>query len=104
MAENLTVARPYAEAAYKLARDANALDAWARALERLAAVAGDAGVRESLGDPRIATEKLSRVFIEAAGDLSTEQQSFVDVLADNERLSLLPEILTLFCGWCRLQI
>ena len=98
MAENLTVARPYAEAAYKLARDANALDAWARALERLAAVAGDAGVRESLGDPRIATEKLSRVFIEAAGDLSTEQQSFVDVLADNERLSLLPEILTLFVG------
>jgi len=98
MAENLTVARPYAEAAYKLAREADALGAWAKALERLAAVAGDAGVRDSLGDPRVETEKLSRAFIEAAGDLSTDQQNFVTVLAHNERLSLLPEILTLFVG------
>ena len=62
------------------AREADALGAWAKALERLAAVAGDAGVRDSLGDPRIETEKLSRAFIEAAGDLSTDQQNFVTVL------------------------
>jgi len=96
MAENLTVARPYAEAAFKLARDANALGAWAQALERLAAVAGDASVRDILGDPRVATEKVVSVFNQAAGDLNHDQQNFVQVLAENERLSVLPEILELY--------
>jgi len=96
MAENLTVARPYAEAAFKLAREADALDAWAQALTRLAAVAGETSVRESLGDPRIAADTVVRVFVEAAGDLTSEQQNFVQVLAENERLFVLPEILDLF--------
>ncbi|MCL2657894.1 MAG: F0F1 ATP synthase subunit delta [Betaproteobacteria bacterium] len=96
MAENLTVARPYAEAAFKLAREAHALDAWAQALKRLAAVAGEASVREVLGDPRITTDKLVNVFVETAGDLNHDQQNFVRVLAENERLTVLPEILELF--------
>ncbi len=96
MAENLTVARPYAEAAFKLARDANALAAWAQALTRLAAVAGDASIREILGDPHMTTDKLVGVFVAAAADLDHDQQNFVRVLAENERLAVLPEILELY--------
>ncbi len=40
MAESLTIARPYAEAAFKLARELNALPSWSEALGRLAVVAG----------------------------------------------------------------
>ncbi len=96
MAENLTVARPYAEAAFKLARDAHALGVWAQALKRLAAVAGNASIREVLGDPRVTTDKLVSIFAKAAGDLNHDQQNFVQVLAENERLAVLPEILDLY--------
>ncbi|WP_374404267.1 F0F1 ATP synthase subunit delta [Niveibacterium sp.] len=96
MAENVTVARPYAEAAFKLAREANALEAWAQALARLAAVAGEPRIRDSLGDPRVTADQAARVFVEVAGDLTADQKNFVNVLAENERLTVLPEILSLF--------
>ena len=41
MAENVTIARPYADAAFELARGAGALGPWSEALDRLAAVAAD---------------------------------------------------------------
>ncbi len=96
MAENVTVARPYAEAAFKLALEANALEAWAQALARLAAVAGEPRIRENLGDPRVTAAEAARVFVEVAGDLTADQKNFVNVLAENERLIVLPEILSLF--------
>lgn len=98
MAENVTVARPYAEAAFKLAREADALDAWAQALSRLAAVASEPRVRDSLGDPRVTAADAVRVFVEVAGDLSADQKNFVTVLAENERLAVLPEIRDLFAA------
>lgn len=98
MAENVTVARPYAEAAFGLAREAGALADWERALSRLAAVARAPKVREGLGDPSLTRTKAAQVFIEVAGDLSPAQQNFVTVLADNERLALLPEIAELFAA------
>jgi F-type H+-transporting ATPase subunit delta len=35
MAENVTLARPYAEAAFRLAREENQLDGWYDALARM---------------------------------------------------------------------
>lgn len=98
MAENVTVARPYAEAAFKLAREAGALDAWADALVRLATVAADPAVRSVLGDPGMSAARLVKVFIDAAGELDGAQQNFVAVLAENERLGVLPEVRVLFEG------
>ncbi|WP_341677175.1 F0F1 ATP synthase subunit delta [Niveibacterium sp. SC-1] len=96
MAENVTIARPYADAAFSLAREANALDGWAGALARLAAVASDPVVRETIGDPRATTDKLARLFTDVAGNLDPVQQNFVTLLAENERLAVLPEISSLY--------
>ncbi len=41
MAEIATIARPYAEAAFRLARERQALPAWSDALGRLAQLADD---------------------------------------------------------------
>lgn len=96
MAENVTIARPYAEAAFELAKSGGALAAWQTALERMAAAAADAQMVECMTDPRVSPAALADLFIGVAGELSAEQRNFASVLMDNRRLSVLPEISTLF--------
>jgi len=97
MAENVTIARPYAEAAFQLASAGNALGPWSEALDRLAAVATDPQMRDCISDPKLAQQQLAGVFLDIAGTgLTAEQQNYVRVLVENERLQVLPEIRDLF--------
>lgn len=96
MAENVTVARPYAEAAFQLARQAQELPAWAGAIERMAAVAADPDMRACIDNPRLSSGELAPFFLGIVGDLPVEQQNFARVLIDNDRLVVLPEICELF--------
>lgn len=97
MAESITLARPYAEAVFELARDEKKLADWERTLERMALIAEDARVQDVIGNPKIGTEQLAQLFIDVAGGgLSESQKNFVRTLVENERLSVLPEIHTLF--------
>lgn len=97
MAENVTLARPYAEAVFALARDAGALASWGELLERLAAVAADAQVSECLGDPRFAAAQLTQLLLESSGvQASVEQANFVRVLVEAERAQVLSEISEVF--------
>jgi len=92
MAESLTIARPYAEAAFKLARDGQSLPQWSDALARLRAVASSEAARELIGNPRVSDAQVAALVADVAGSLSPEQRNFVTVLAQNERLAVLPEI------------
>ena len=93
MAEPTTVARPYAEAAFKLADEAGALARWSEMLAGLAAVAADPRVRQAAADPRLSDAQRAGLFIAVLGGrLSGEAENFVRVLAHNDRLALLPEI------------
>jgi F-type H+-transporting ATPase subunit delta len=99
MAENVTIARPYAEAVFQLARDGrdHALANWAEALERMVAIAVHPEMRPCIDDPRLLPEQLVQLFLGVAGDkLDAAQQNFVRVLVDNARLQVLPEIRDLF--------
>ena len=101
MAENVTLARPYAEAAYQLARSGNALAAWSDVLERLSAIAARPEMEECIGNPRLSPEQLAQLCLDVVTSkektgLSAEQQNFVRVLADNDRLIVMPEISALF--------
>ncbi|MDR1063178.1 MAG: F0F1 ATP synthase subunit delta [Azoarcus sp.] len=96
MAENVTLARPYADAAFELAQGAGALASWSEALDRLAAIAGDADMQACIADPGLSADRLAGLVMEVAGKLTAEQQNFVRVLVDNERLQVLPEIRDLF--------
>ena len=96
MAENVTLARPYAEAAFQLARASSALGPWQQALDRMAAVAADAQMLECIANPRLLSSQVSQLFLDVAGSLSAEQQNFVRLLVDNERLQVLPEIRDLY--------
>jgi F-type H+-transporting ATPase subunit delta len=101
MAENVTLARPYAEAAFQLAKDATqgtgALVSWQQALERMAAIAADTQMAECIANPRLQPRQVADLFLGVAGTgISAEQQNFVRVLVDNDRLQVLPEISELF--------
>ena len=96
MAENITLARPYADAAFQLARATNALGSWQQALDRMAAVAADAQMVECISNPRLLPSQVSQLFLDVVGSVSAEQQNFVRLLVDNERLQVLPEIRDLY--------
>ena len=95
MAEPATVARPYAEAAFRLADGAGALAKWSEMLAGLATVSQDARIRAAVGDPNLPDAKVAGLFISVLS-LSGEAENFVRVLAENGRLGLLPDIRTQF--------
>ena len=96
MAENITLARPYADAAFQLPRTTGALGPWQQALDRMAAVAADAQMVECIDNPRLQSSQVAQLFLDVVGSVSAEQQNFVRLLVDNERLQVLPEIRDLY--------
>lgn len=93
MAELATIARPYAEAAFALARDAGALPQWADTLSLLAAVATDAKVSAAVDNPKLTVEQKQSLFTTVMGDrLDAATTSFVNVLLGADRIKLLPQI------------
>lgn len=97
MAENVTIARPYAEAAFQLARDAGKLPAWEDALGRMAAAASEPALKQLLADPiRTSTDRGFLFLVAVPGELTDEHRSFARLLAQNGRLVILPEVFQLF--------
>lgn len=97
MAENVTLARPYAEAAFRIARDAKQLDSWLDVLVRLAAIAGTEEVRAVIDNPKVETAAVVKLLLDVAGKgLAADQQNFISVLAESDRLPVLAEIRDLY--------
>jgi F-type H+-transporting ATPase subunit delta len=99
MADRLTIARPYARAAFEEARERQRLAPWSEALQIAAEVVQDARVATLLGNPRVTPEELAQLVIGIAGPkLGAEGANFVRTLAANHRLGYLPEIGALFAS------
>jgi F-type H+-transporting ATPase subunit delta len=97
MAESTTIARPYAQAAFKLAQQKQALPVWTEMLGLAAVVATDAGMRKLLDNPRITPEQLADLFVDICGDrLNDDGRNMMRLLAERRRLALLPEIFGLY--------
>ena len=93
MAELSTIARPYAEAAFDLARGKNALPAWSGMLELVAAVATDARMSAALASPKLGDAEKESLFLSVCGDrLDADARSFVRVLIESDRIGVAREI------------
>ncbi|MDE2342183.1 MAG: F0F1 ATP synthase subunit delta [Betaproteobacteria bacterium] len=93
MAEITTIARPYAEAVFKLALEEKALERWSESLQWLSAVASDPEMAALMGNPRLDRAQLADIFLSICeGKLSEEGQRLVRLLVDNHRISVLPAI------------
>src|SRR5215469_9007131 len=105
MAELSTIARPYARAAFESASPVHALGAWSEALSRAAAVVSDPRVKTLIGNPHVLPLELAGMIYDlSAGSASPKEmppdsarsreelRNFLQLLALNRRLPLLPEI------------
>ena len=97
MAETVTIARPYAEAAFRLAREQGSLDRWSQMLHFLEVVVQDEGVARGIGDPNWTRHQLESLVLGVCGEqLDGAARNFVQVLVDNDRLGVVPAIRALF--------
>lgn len=100
MAEPSTIARPYAAALFQSSTAADGAQLVAQ-LDALAGIAADAGLRQFASDPKIDSEQVFKLVsgIARSGDsteLSPKLLNLLNVVIDNGRLSVLPEIAAQF--------
>lgn len=97
MAELITVARPYAKAAFKFADEAKATAEWSKMLGFAAAVMSDKTMAAALDNPQLTADKKAELFVSVCGDrLSAAGKQFIHQLAQNKRLKTLPHVYSLY--------
>ena len=97
MAEKSTIARPYALAAFELAKEQKDLAKWSDMLEFAAQVASDELMQDYMHNPAVDQDTLAKLVIDICGDQLNELgKNFIKVLVANKRLEMLPEIVTLY--------
>lgn len=97
MAEIATIARPYAEAVFRLAKETGSLDSWSDQLAFAQLVAADGDMQRLSADPKVESNQLSELFLSVSGaNLKAEAGNFIKLLITSGRLSILPEIVTQF--------
>ena len=96
MSEAITLARPYARAAFEVAKDASVLGDWAHSLAFAAEVAKDERVAQLITDPRVTTAQMVALHLPQGMGNDTPFAVFLGELTENGRLVLLPEIAALY--------
>ncbi len=93
MAENATIARPYARAAFEYALASNALAGWSMFLSGAKLAVQDARVAALIGNPHVKPHDLVELLTGVTGAATNEPaRNFLQLLAANGRIDLLPEI------------
>lgn len=97
MSSLTTLARPYAKAAFGLAQESNALAAWQSMLLLASQTASNEQVADVLENPLVSPRQAVDLLNSVGGDHFDESfRAYLDVLGDNRRLPLLPEIANLY--------
>jgi F-type H+-transporting ATPase subunit delta len=94
VSQALTLARPYARAAFAIARDGGRFAQWSDALGFAARIAADSQVASLLANPRLAVgDAITLLSVDGAEPAFAD---FLALLAENRRMTLLPEIAGLY--------
>ena len=97
MAETMTLARPYAKAAFEHAQAEQALPNWSELLQRLAQLVQDAAMHRLLGSPGVSVDDKAQALLDLSGDdVDDAARNYVTLLAKNGRLRLVPEIAAIY--------
>jgi len=97
MAEAITVARPYADALYKLSLKDRNFPQWSKMLQLAAAIAGEKQVKMLIGNPKVSAQQLSQLFMDIGrGIFNDEARNLLALLSENKRIQILPEISQLY--------
>lgn len=97
MSQAITVARPYAQAAFDVAQKQGELKAWSEMLHAAAQAVGQQDMQAIVSSTQIAHAQLNDLMIAVCGGkLSVTAQNFIKLLVENKRLIVLPQILEMF--------
>jgi F-type H+-transporting ATPase subunit delta len=97
MAELSTIARPYAEAAFRMAREHNAFPAWSQTLGLVSAVAADPQMAAALDNPQLTAADKEALLLKVCGErIDPLGRNFVRVLVEADRIAVLPQITAMF--------
>ncbi len=97
MAELATIARPYAEAVFRIARQGNALPAWSDALGLIAGVYRDPKMQAVMANPKVTPADIEKLLLSICGErIDSVARNLIQLLVHNRRLSVLPEIREMF--------
>jgi len=102
MAENIGIARPYADAVFQLAREAGQLVGWSDALHAAAVAVVEPDMVRLIDSPRTDTAQVAKLVADVAGQAASEPvdsaqlHNLLRLLAENDRLLALPEIAVLY--------
>ena len=93
MAEAVTIARPYAVAVFRLAKEKNALAKWSDMLALASGVVADPQMQAVIDDPKFVSADVERLVLAVCGDkLNEAGTNLIKLLVEYDRLALLPEI------------
>lgn len=92
MAEFSTLARPYAKAAFGAAQASSTLDTWSQALDVLAGVSVDPAGLGVIEHPTLSAQQKADWLNGLVSDTNDSVKQFVELLAENRRLTLFTEI------------
>lgn len=97
MAEAISVARPYALAAFDEASKLGDLKGWSDLLQAAAHAAAHPEVRALITSPRVLRSQIEGLMLALlGGKASVAGQNFIRLLVESQRLILLPEIAAMF--------
>lgn len=97
MTDLATLARPYAQAVFKIAKQSNSANQWSDMLGFLSIVASDKSIVAITNNPKASKASLQQLLLDISQDqLNQEGTNFLKLLIENSRVSLLPEIAELF--------
>jgi F-type H+-transporting ATPase subunit delta len=92
MSASITLARPYAKAAFELAQKSTALPAWSAKIAQSAALAGDARIAALISSPRLQAKERLALLLPQNESADSQYAQFLSAMAENNRLTLLPEV------------
>ena len=97
MTELATLARPYAEAAFKHAKQVGNTGGWAESLQFLSAVVHDVEMTAIVSNPKISNDKLLQLLLDICQDqVNAEVVNLVKLLVENGKIKLLPQISVMY--------
>jgi F-type H+-transporting ATPase subunit delta len=97
MAELVTIARPYAEAIFALAKERDELSKWSDMLTLLVTVFDDPRIQAAIANPKVTKADIERLILAVCGEqVDANARNFIQLLVENGRLSAVAEIRRLF--------
>jgi F-type H+-transporting ATPase subunit delta len=89
-------ARRYAEAAFDVARNSGSLDDWEEQLAAIAAILADPALNRAFTSPVVPRERKEEMILGPFPEMEAQVRNFLVLLVRQDRLNLLPDILTTF--------